>query len=161
MTMDKKDVEIGRMYNELKQQQIFNNAGCGTPILAAIILFIVMVLSSCATKTKIEYVDREVVKYQKEFVHDTLIQHTHDSIYHTVFQKGDTIYDTKYVEKTKWRDRVVVKTDTCYRDSIQTVINESVKEKQIIPKWCYFCLVVCVLFLIFAIRKLIRWLQTI
>jgi hypothetical protein len=159
--MDKKDVEIGKMYSEWKQQQILNNAGCGTPVLAAIILFIVMVLSSCATKTKIEYVDREVVKYQKEVVHDTLLQHTHDSIYHTVFQKGDTIYDTKYVEKTRWRDRVVVKTDTCYKDSIQTVIKESVKEKQIIPKWCYFCLVVCAIFLIFAIRKLIRWLQTI
>ena len=159
--MDKKDVEIGRMYNELKQQQIFNNAGCGTPILAAIILFVVMVLSSCATKTKIEYVDREVVKYQKEFVHDTLIQHTHDSIYHTVFQKGDTVFDTKYVEKTKWRDRVVYKTDTCYRDSVYTQIKEKTVEKQIIPKWCYFCLVVCAIFLTFAIRKLIRWLQII
>jgi hypothetical protein len=128
-----------------------------------IILFvaILFITSSCATKTKIEYVDREVVKYQKEFVHDTLVQHTHDSIYHTVFQKGDTIYDTKYVEKTKYRDRVVYKTDTCYKDSIQTVIKESVKEKQIIPKWCYFCLVVCAIFLIFAIRKLIRWLQII
>ena len=34
-------------------------------------------------------------------------------------------------------------------------------EKQKIPKWCYFCLAVCAIFLIFAIRKLIRWLQTI
>lgn len=159
--MDKKDVEIGRMYNEWKQQQILNNSGCGTPIFAAIILFVVMVLSSCATKTNVEYVDREVVKYQKEVVHDTLLQHTHDSVYHTIFQKGDTVFNTKYVEKTRWRDRVVVKIDTCYRDSIQTVIKESVKEKQIIPKWCYFCLAVCAIFLIFAIRKIIRWLQII
>jgi hypothetical protein len=80
-------------------------------------------------------------------------------VYHTVFQKGDTIYDTKYVEKTKYRDRVVVRIDTCYRDSIQTVINESVKEKQIIPKWCYFCVVISILVIIFAIVKVIRWLQ--
>lgn len=159
--MDKKDVEIGRMYNECKQQQIFNNAGCGTPIFAAIILFIVMAISSCATKTKIEYIDREVVKYQKEVVHDTLLQHTHDSIYRTIFQKGDTIYDTKYVEKTKWRDKIVYKIDTCYRDSVYTQIKEKTVERQIIPKWCYFCLVVCAIFLIFAIRKLIRWLQII
>ena len=159
--MNGKDVEIGKMYNEWKQQQTLNNAGCGTSILAAIILSIVIVLSSCATKTKIEYVDREVVKYQKEVVHDTLIQHTHDSVYHTIFQKGDTIYDTKYVEKTKWRDRVVCKTDTCYRDSIRTQIKEKTVEKQKIPKWCYFSLVVCVIFLIFAFRKLIQWLQTI
>ena len=156
MTMNKKDVEIGRICNEWKQQQILNNAGCGTPILATIVLLVVMMLSSCATKTKIEYVDREVVKYQKEVVHDTLIQHTHDSVYHTVFQKGDTIYDTKYVEKTKWRDRAVVKIDTCYRDSIRTVIKESVKEKQIIPKWCYYSIVFSVLFLIFALIKFTR-----
>jgi hypothetical protein len=159
--MNGKDIEIGKTYNEWKQQQKLNNAGCGTPILAAIILSIVMVLSSCATKKQIEYVDREVVKYQKEIVHDTLIQHTHDSIYHTIFQKGDTIYDTKYVEKTKLRDRVVYKTDTCYRDAIRTQIKEKTVEKQIIPKWCYFSLVVCILFIIFAIVKLIQWVQTI
>ena len=135
--------------------------GCGSPIVATIVITFILVFSSCATKTKIEYVDREVVKYQKQVLHDTLINNIHDSVYHTVFQKGDTIYDTKYVEKIKYRDRMVVRVDTCYRDSIQTVIKENVIEKQKIPKWCYFCLVVCAIFLIFAIRKLIRWLQII
>lgn len=123
------------------------------------ILFTILVFYSCATKTKIEYVDREVVKYETKIQHDTLINNIHDSVYHTVFQKGDTIYDTKYVEKTKYRDRVVVRIDTCYRDSIQTVIKESVKEKQIIPKWCYYLLVFSILFVIFAIVKLVRWIQ--
>ena len=133
--------------------------GCGSPIVAAIIITLILVFSSCATKTKIEYVDREVVKYETKIQHDTLINNIHDSVYHTVFQKGDTIYDTKYVEKTKYRDRVVVRIDTCYRDSIQTVIKESVKEKQIIPKWCYYLLVFSIIVIIFAIVKVIRWLQ--
>lgn len=126
-----------------------------------LLLFIstVILVCSCATRKSVEYVDREVVKYQKEVVHDTLIQHTHDSVYHTIFQKGDTVFDTKYVEKTKWRDRVVVKTDTCYRDSIQVKIMESVKEKQITPRWCYVSLVFCAVFFIFAIVKVIRWVQ--
>ena len=124
-----------------------------------IFIFAFVVFCSCATKTKVEYVDREVVKYEKEVVHDTLMQHTHDSVYHTIFQKGDTVFDTKYVEKTKYRDRVVVRIDTCYRDSIQTVIKESVKEKQIIPKWCYYLLVFSIIVIIFAIVKVIRWLQ--
>ena len=149
------------LYAKIMQESLMQRNGCGQTMLATIIIAIILVFSSCATKTKIEYVDREVVKYKKEVVHDTLIQHTHDSVYHTVFQKGDTVYDTKYVEKTKWRDRVVYKTDTCYRDSVYTQIKESVKKKQIIPKWRYFCLVVCAIFIIFAIRKLIRWLQTI
>lgn len=112
---------------------------------------------SCATRKSIEYVDREVVKYQNELVHDTLIQHTHDSVYHTVFQKGDTIYDTKYVEKTKLRDRVVYKTDTCYKDSISVQVQKKTVEVQKNPKWCYFCLVFCILFAIFALRKLVLW----
>ena len=134
--------------------------GCGSPIVAVIVVAIILVFSSCATKREIQYVDREVVKYETKIQHDTLINNIHDSVYHTVFQKGDTIYDTKYVEKTKYRDRVVVRIDTCYRDSIQTVIKESVKEKQIIPKWCYYLLVFSIIFIIFAINKIIRWLQT-
>ena len=88
------------LYAKIMQESLMQRNGCGQTMLAMIIIAIVLVFSSCATKTKIEYVDREVVKYKKEVVHDTLIQHTHDSVYHTVFQKGDTIYDTKYVEKT-------------------------------------------------------------
>jgi glycerol-3-phosphate cytidylyltransferase-like family protein len=116
-------------------------------------------ICSCATQKSIKYVDREVIKYQKEFVHDTLVQHTHDSVYHTVFQKGDTVYNTKYVEKTRWKDKVVYRTDTCYQDSIRTIIKESVKEKQITPKWCYYLLVFSIIVIIFAIVKVIRWVQ--
>ena len=125
------------------------------------ILVLVIGLCSCATKTKIEYVDREVVKYNTIVQHDTLIQNTHDSIYHTIYQKGDTVYDTKYIEKTRWRDKVVVKTDTCYRDSVRTEIRESVIEKQKIPKWCYVSLVISAIFVIFAIGKFVKWLQVI
>ena len=133
--------------------------GCGSPVVATIIITLILVFSSCATKREIQYVDRDVVKYETKIQHDTLINNIHDSVYHTVFQKGDTIYDTKYVEKTKYRDRVVVRIDTCYRDSVQTVIKESVKEKQIIPKWCYYLLVFSIIVIIFAIVKVIRWLQ--
>ena len=123
------------------------------------VLIAVLMLCSCATRTKIEYIDREVVKYQKQVIHDTLINNVHDSIYHTVFQKGDTIYDTKYVEKTKYRDKVVVKIDTCYRDSIQVQIKQTVVEKQKIPKWCWYCLVFTFLIVIFALVKCKRWVQ--
>lgn len=146
-------------YNKLWKESPMGRIGCGSPIVAAIVITLILVFSSCATKTKIEYIDRDVVKYETKIQHDTLINNIHDSVYHTVFQKGDTIYDTKYVEKTKYRDRVVVRIDTCYRDSIQTVIKESVKEKQIIPKWCYYLLVFSIIVIIFAIVKVIRWLQ--
>ena len=146
-------------YNKLWEESPMGRIGCGSPIVATIVITLILVFSSCATKREIQYVDRDVVKYETKVQHDTLINNIHDSVYHTVFQKGDTIYDTKYVEKTKYRDRVVVRIDTCYRDSIQTVIKESVKEKQIIPKWCYYLLVFSIIVIIFAIVKVIRWLQ--
>lgn len=134
--------------------------GCNTMFRVAIVVAAIFTLvCSCATKKHIEYVDREVVKYVSKIQHDTLINNVHDSVYHTVFQKGDTIYDTKYIERTKYRDRIVVKTDTCYRDSIQTQIKETTVEKQIIPKWCYISLVVCFILIIFAIYKIVRWLH--
>lgn len=127
--------------------------------IAIIVVVAIIMLSSCATKTKIEYRDRIVDHYNTVVQHDTLREHTSDSIFEKIYVKGDTVYNTKYVEKTKYRDRVVVRIDTCYRDSIQTVIKESVKEKQIIPKWCYYLLVFSIIVIIFAIVKVIRWLQ--
>ena len=121
------------------------------------VILAVLMLCSCATRTKIEYADRDVVKYQKEVVHDTLIQHTYDSVYHTVFQKGDTVYDTKYVEKTKWRDRIVYKTDTCHMDSIQTQKKETATVKEVTPKWCYHLLfIIAIIIIIYAIRTWLR-----
>lgn len=146
-------------YNRLWEESPMGRIGCGSPIVATIVITLILVFSSCATKREIQYVDRDVVKYETKIQHDTLINNIHDSVYHTVFQKGDTIYDTKYIEKTKYRDRVVVRIDTCYRDSVQTVIKESVKEKQIIPKWCYYLLVFSIIVIIFAIVKVERWIQ--
>lgn len=147
------------LYARIIHETLTQRNGCGQPMIAMIIFAIILLFSSCATKRQIEYIDREVVKYQKELVYDTLIQHTHDSVYHTIFQKGDTIYDTKYVEKTKWRDRVVVKIDTCYRDSVYTQIKENTIEKRVIPKWCYYSLATSILIFIFALIKIIRWVQ--
>ena len=149
------------MYEEQWRQQQLMNSGCGTPVLYAIIIAVIMLFSSCATKTKIEYRDREVVKYNTSYVHDTTFVEKHDSVYHTIFQKGDTVYDTKYVERTRWRDNIVVKKDTCWRDSIVTIKKETVKEVTKIPKLFKIAFVFSILVVIFAIVKFIRWLQII
>lgn len=146
-------------YRQLFEDSVRQRGGCGTPILATIIIAIIILFSSCATKTRVEYVDREVVKYETKIQHDTLVKEVHDSVFHSIIQKGDTIYDTKYIEHIKYRDKIVVKIDTCFKDSIQTQIKETTVEKKIIPKWCYISLVICILIIIFAIIKATRWLQ--
>ena len=137
---------IIRLWNE---NIAFGNLGCGTPMFAAIIIGILILFSSCATKTKIEYVDREVVKYETKVQRDTLINNIHDSIF--VEHKGDTVFVNKW--HTVVKEKIKEKVDTCWRDSVMIETKEKIVKKQIIPKWCYGSLVVCLLFIIFAIIK--------
>lgn len=136
-------------YNKLWEESPMGRIGCGSPVVAVIVVAIVLMFSSCATKREIQYVDRDVVRYETKIQHDTLINNVHDSI--RIEKKGDTVFVDRW--HTRNKERIVVKTDTCYRDSIQTQIKETTVEKQKIPKWCYGSLVICLLFIIFAIIK--------
>ena len=127
------------------------------PLLIFILTFVVF--CSCATKTKIEYRDRDVNHYITNTVHDTLIDKTTDSVYFEVKVKGDTVYQTKYKEKTRWRDRIIERHDTCWRDSVVTEYKETVKEVTKIPKIFWVSLFISIICVIFAFIKLVRWLQ--
>ena len=132
--------------------------------MLAIVVFVVfclailLLLTSCATKTKIEYRDHDVNHYITNYVHDTLIDKTTDSVYFEVKVKGDTVYQTKYKEKTCWRDRIVERHDTCWRDSIVTQYKENAKQVKKLKIYKY-SLVFSVLCIIFAILKFVRWLK--
>lgn len=114
------------------------------------------VFLSCATKTRVEYRDRVVDHYITKTIHDTLREKTSDSVFVSIIQRGDTVFNTKYVEKTKWRDRIVLKTDTFMRDSVQTQIIETTVEKKTIPHWCYYSLIFCIFFIIISLYKIFR-----
>jgi hypothetical protein len=117
------------------------------------------VLTSCSLLEKIEYRDRVVDHYITNVVHDTLIDKTTDSVYFEVMVKGDTVYQTKYKEKTRWRDRIVERHDTCWRDSVVTEYKETTKEVIKIPKIYSLSLWFSIVCIIFAIVKLTRWLR--
>lgn len=125
-----------------------------------IIISVCFLTVSCDSWKHIEYRDREVIKYVIEERHDTLIEHTHDSIFHTIIQKGDTIYNTKYIEKVRYRDRVVERVDTCWQTSLQVEYKEKIVEVKKVPTLYKISLLFTVLFIIFALYKLIRWLKT-
>lgn len=123
------------------------------------IVFAIVAFTSCATKTRIEYRDRDVNHYITNTVHDTLVDKTTDSIYVEIRTMGDTVYNTKYVEKTRWRDRIVERHDTCWRDSVVTEYKETVKEVIKIPKFYTYSLIFSILVIIFAIIKFYKWLR--
>lgn len=146
---------------KIAKETLENMNGCGwnTVRIAMVIIFAIMLLSSCATKTKIEYRDRIVDHYTTIVQHDTVREHTTDSIYEKIYIKGDTVCKMKYVEKTRWRDRIVEKHDTCWRDSIQTEHHETVKEVVKYPKTYWWLFGISIISIIFAFVKLFRWLQ--
>ena len=123
------------------------------------ILIVLLAISACKPVEKIQYVDREKIVYQNVVQHDSIFNDVHDSIFQTIYQKGDTIYSIKYKEKIHDIYKYVYRTDTLYRDSIQYVYNKEIKTKKIVPKWCYACLVFPFVFIIFAIVKIYRWLH--
>ena len=118
-----------------------------------------LILCSCASRKQIEYRDRYIDRYITNTQHDTIINNTRDSIYVSIYEKGDTIYNTKYVEKTIYLDKIKIQIDTIYRDSIRTEFIEKTKEVIKIPKIYHISLVICIIMLIFAIAKALKWLK--
>ena len=76
------------------------------------IMLAILMLSACRTSTKIVEVPVEVVK--KEYIHDTKIDSVYirDSV--DRWQKGDTLYITKWHTKFKYINKVdtLIKTDS-------------------------------------------------
>ena len=82
------------------------------------IMLAILMLSACRTSTKIVEVPVEVVK--KEYIHDTKIDSVYirDSV--DRWQKGDTLYITKWHTKFKYINKV----DTIFKtDSIPKIVS--------------------------------------
>lgn len=148
-------------YKEQLLEEISYGEGCGYGLIkfgVFVILFVILI-SSCATKTRIEYRDRYIDHYITNTVHDTLTVHEKDSVYHIIKTINDTVYDTKYVERTRYKDRIVECHDTCWRDSVTTEYKKETVEIVKYPKTYWWLLGISVLSFIFAFVKLTRWLQ--
>jgi len=182
-----------------------NSLGCGTPLYAVIIVGVLFLLCSCATKKK--FVENEHIKTEirKDSINTKVVQEDSTGIFQkTEKNEKEVISTDKKVEKS---DSTVTTVDTngniikqetwhkeketvsrnreyekCLKESIDRIKLERdsllvyvsrcdslkeelsnkkyvVEEKLKTPKWCYYCLGVCALFIIFAFIKLVRWLQ--
>lgn len=121
--------------------------------------FVLIALCGCKTKKHIEYRDSIVTQYVTKIQHDTLISHIHDSVYYEVVKKGDTVFATKYVQKIAYKDRVVIKVDTLYKDKIVNKEKEITKEVNKVPTIYKYALFLCILFIVYIIYKIVRWIQ--
>lgn len=144
-----------QLYKQLRNDGCLSNGIA----LGAILVAVFLLFSSCKTRTVVEYRDRVVDNYITQYQHDTLIIDTHDSVFHSIITKNDTVYDTKYVEKFKWKDRIVETSDTCWRDTVITEYKEVTKEIVKIPKIYQFSLILSIISIIFVAIKIYKWLR--
>lgn len=84
--------------------------------LAIIVILAVVGLCSCKTT---EYVPVETVRYSTDTLRTVQVRwdsvFMHDSV--AVIQRGDTVFQTRYRDRMRFRDRI----DTVYRAVIDTV----------------------------------------
>lgn len=189
-------------YNRLWEESPMGRIGCGSPIVAAIIITLILVFSSCATKKKVIENEHIKTEIRKDSIDTKVFNNDSSSITHKTEKNEKEVVSTdKKVEKS---DSTVTTVDTngniikqetwhkeketvsrnreyerCLKDSIDRIklerdsllvyvsMCDSLKEKlshkeyitfekQKIPKWCYFCVVISILIIIFAIVKVIR-----
>ena len=121
------------------------------------IMLAILMLSACKTTTKIVEVPVEVVK--KEYIHNTKIDSVYirDSV--DRWQKGDTLYITKWHTKFKYINKVdtIIKTDSIPK--ILSVVKEvevnHIYWWQKVLMWVGGILSICII--ISLIRKLKKW----
>ena len=146
-------------YTKKVWEETIQNGGCLGRTLTLLILAVVfcMAFSSCATRTKIEYKDRDVYHYVTKVEKDTVTERVHDSVY--IHERNDTVWFEKW--HTKYVDKIVLRHDTCWRDSVVAEYKETIKEIVKVPKIYKYSLVISIIFIIFAFIKLLRWLRLI
>ena len=133
-----------------------NGSLVGVVAYMLVVIALIFMCSSCSTKTRIEYRDRYIDNYITQIVHDTVREQSSDSVYHEIIVRNDTVYNTKYNEKIRYRDRVVERTDTCWRDSVVTEYKETTKEVKYVPKVYKWAMGIAILTILFAAFKIYR-----
>lgn len=150
------DMDKDKIIKDCMEKAMYN--GCGVPTCLAVILFIVvMFFSSCATRTKIEYKDRDVYHYVTKVEKDTVMESVHDSVY--IHEKGDSFFVERW--HTRYVDKIITRIDTCWRDSVTTEYKERITEVVKYPKTYWWFLGISIISIIFAFVKVSRWLRTI
>ena len=121
-------------------------------MVGATILLLLWLLSGCKTcecLPSVEYRDSIVTRYQ----HDTIQTYENDSVF--ILIKGDTVWREHW--SIRYRDRVVVRHDTIYKDRQ----SEVVRTERVVPgyyrsvSWAFWVLV-ALLVVAAAVRILIR-----
>lgn len=127
-------------------------------LLYIVLFFISICFMSCKTQSKIEYRDRDVLKYISTIKVDTFIKNVKDSTYLNIYTKNDTTYIDKYKERLIYKDRIKIKTDTITKDSVVVQFKENTIIKTKVPTWCYILLLINILIIaVIVIKFYYKW----
>lgn len=134
-----------------EQQRYDEHGGCFTAFSVMFVLFAIVVLvclfCSCKTNQRVteKVIFRDSIVKQTEYLRDSV--YINDSI--IVKEKGDTVQVERW--KVIYKDRYSTKSDTIYIDNIKTETQTITKE--VVPKWCWWLLVVVCGYIVVRIIK--------
>lgn len=146
------------MYNEElnKQQRYDEHGGCFTAfsvVFFIIVSMLVLIGMFCGCKgtekvvTRVEY--RDSVINRTEYIRDSV--YVSDSV--RIKEKGDTVLIERW--KVIYKDKLSEKTDTIYIDKVRTETETETVTKKVVPKWCWWLLVVCAIVGTYEITKIV------
>lgn len=145
----------------MKNEQPRDPRGCvmSASLIAGIVITVILALCFSGCKTP-----QPLVQIQREYVHDTTL--LHDSVYtdvwHTVVQRGDTVYKTdsvflyryKYLDKVQ---RVEIRDSIPYKVEVQVPVRQRNWYDRA-TSWGFWLLFVA--FLLAVAWKIAKWYLT-
>lgn len=121
-----------------------------------LVFIFVLLFTVCSCRTSQHSLTEKEIQYIDRQVHDTTVIERWDSIYFERLQKGDTIYETKYIKEVRYRDRTVYKDSIDYRD--RTKYEYKLLTKKVVPLWCWYLLGINILIAaFFGLKKYFKW----
>ena len=106
-----------------------------------------MLTASCRSQqTLTEALSDIKTERRQEYGKDSIV--IRDSIVYRVAR--DTVYRERW--RTEYKDRYVERVDTLVQERERLV--ETVVEKKVIPKWCWWCVALCALCILFLIIRI-------
>ncbi|MBR1809838.1 MAG: hypothetical protein IJ776_10690 [Paludibacteraceae bacterium] len=112
----------------------------------ALLIVIVLTASCRSQQTLTEALSDIKTERRQEYGKDSIV--IRDSIVYRVAR--DTVYRERW--RTEYKDRYVERVDTLVQERERLV--ETVVEKKVIPKWCWWCVALCALCILFLIIRI-------
>lgn len=121
-----------------------------------LVFIFVLLFMVCSCRTSQHSLTEKEIQYIDRHIRDTTVIETKDSVYLERIQKGDTIYEKKYIKEIRYKDRIVYRDSISYQDKTKTEYR--LITKKVVPSWCWYLMAAnIVIIAFFGFKKYLKW----